>query len=317
MRNFVIMTDQLKIDAMKSVAMMIRPASVDSWKAKSSPSEARNCGSNSGAMGDSDSTARRAAGKILTGALLIFTLAPARAAEGPVYDVFGRALAPIAAAVLGGNDNSQGAMVAECRVTGGSGPLQAAQGTRFRLALQSPDRLRIDVVRDGQVLTACRDGDQAWAAPAEAMRALFGATGFDPSAAPAAPAPPLVPFALNPQMLAFLPAVFDVQDQGMEEDRRVLDFGLLPQLRQTAPGAGFTGRAWIGGDYRPARLQLTLEGQSLDLAIEQLEFPRELAASAWQPPADREVLRFPASALNEVFDKMIAAPAAARRPDPR
>jgi hypothetical protein len=306
MRNFVIMTDQLKIDAMKSVAMILRPAHVDSWKAKSSPSEARNCGNSSGTINADHSRGRRAAGKILTGALVFFTLLPARAAEGPVYDVFGRALAPIAAAVLGGGDGATGAMVAECRVTGGSGPLQAAQGTRFRLAVQSPDRLRVDVVREGQVLTACRDGNEVWATPADAMRVLLGAAGLDLSSEPSGTtAPPLMPLALDPRMLAFLPAVFDVQDEGMDEQRRVLEFGLLPQLRDAISAADFRGRAWIGEDYRPSRLSLTLEGQTLDLEIDQLEFPAELTAGAWQPAAGADVLRLPASAINDIVDSML------------
>ena len=44
----------------------------------------------------------RAACKILAACLVAH---PAGAAEGPVYEVFGRALAPIAAAFLGSTDN--------------------------------------------------------------------------------------------------------------------------------------------------------------------------------------------------------------------
>jgi outer membrane lipoprotein-sorting protein len=260
---------------------------------------------------------RRAACKILTALLTAWVaVLPARGAEGTPYDVFGRALAPIAAAVFGSPDGSNGAMVAECLVKNGTGPLAAAIGTRFRLAVQSPDRFRIDVVREGAAapLTACRDGNQLWAVPAEPMTALAQAAGLDTTkTGPDTTSPPLIPLALNAQMLAFLPLVFEVKDLGLEDSpprRRVLEFGLLPQLRETLQAADFTGRAWIGEDYRPSRLVIDSAGYSLELEIEKIEFADRLPDTAWQPAEGVETLRLPASALNELFEKMLSASAA-------
>lgn len=245
-------------------------------------------------------------------ALTIWLAQPARATEGSVYELFGQALAPIAAALLGSADGRTQAMVAECLVNGGTGPLAAAAGTRLRLAVQAPDRFRIDVVRRGSAtpLTACRDGKELWAVPAEPMTMLAQAAGFDTSdQAPDTTSPPLIPLALDPQMLSFLPLVFDVKDLGTEENpqRRVLEFGLLPQLREAIKVEDFAGRAWIGDNDKPTRLVLTTSQGEIDLEIEKLDFAGELAASAWQPSEGQEALRLPASALNELFEKMLGA----------
>jgi hypothetical protein len=245
-------------------------------------------------------------------ALTIWLAQPARATDGSVYELFGQALAPIAAALLGSADGRTQAMVAECLVNGGTGPLAAAAGTRLRLAVQAPDRFRIDVVRRGSAtpLTACRDGKELWAVPAEPMTMLAQAAGFDTSdQAPDTTSPPLIPLALDPQMLSFLPLVFDVRDLGTEENpqRRVLEFGLLPQLREAIKVEDFTGRAWIGDNDKPTRLVLTTSQGEIDLEIEKLDFAGELAASAWQPSEGQEALRLPASALNELFEKMLGA----------
>ena len=263
---------------------------------------------------------RGAACKILAVALTFAAATPARTAEGAPYDVFGRALAPIAAALLGSPDGQPGAMVAECLVKNGTGPLAAAAGTRFRLAIQSPDRFRVDVVRDGAAgpLTACRDGKELWAVPAEPMTVLAQAAGLDTTnSSPDTASPPLIPLALDARMLAFLPLVFDVKDLGMEEKpqrQRVLEFGLLPQLRESLQATEFTGRAWIGADNQPTRLVLTTPQGEVDLEIEKLDFAKELAASAWQPTDGQEALRLPASALNGLFESMLGAPAISRSP---
>lgn len=306
------MTDQLKIDATNNAAMIANPERLVSWKAKTNPPAATKSGSN-GTMERSPHTRSRGAGcKILAVLALCGLALPVRGAEGPAYEVFGRALAPIAAAVLGSAAGPARAMVAECRVDRGTGPLAAAAGTRLRVAVQAPDRFRVDVVRAGWSApwTACRDGRELWAAPTAPMTALARAAGFDAGrSAPDAVSPPLLPLAFDAQMLAFLPAAFDVEDLGVEDNppRRVLQFGLLPQLREALRAEEFTGRAWIAEDGRPARIVLTTRGGEIDLAIEKLDFADQLAPTAWQPSEGQEALRLPASALNELFEKMLAA----------
>lgn len=256
--------------------------------------------------------------KILSLALILAGLPSARAADGPPYDVFAKALAPIAAAVFGGTDGAGGALVAECTVTDATGRLAAAKGAQFRLALQAPDRLRVDVAAGGQVLTACRDGNTFWALPSGPMSALASAAGIDPSAAKDADAtaPPLVPVALNAQMLAFLPVVFDVKDGGFEENprRRVLEFGLLPEVREAIRAEDFAVAAWIADDFRPSRLTIRGDDYTLDIAVNKLEYAGSLPPTAWQPPADSQPLRLPAAAIHEVFEKMLGQTAAPAGP---
>ena len=236
----------------------------------------------------------------------IWTTPAVLAAEGTAYEVFGRVLAPIAASLFAGTNSPAPAMVAEGVVSDGSGPLAVAKDTRFRVAWQSPDRLRLDVVRGGTRITACRDGAEIWAAPAETVRLLLQAGGFDPSATdtPAGvSAPRLLPTSLDPQMLTLLPALFDVQDRGTDQNLRVLDFGMLPQLRQMIPAPDFRGRAWIGRDYRPQRLSFAAAGETVQIDIGSLEFPHKVSEGAWQPSANEETLRFPASK----FDMLLPA----------
>lgn len=302
------MTDQLKIDAMNNESMINRPDSVDSWKAKSKPSAARKLGS-SGTMNlNAHSKSTIATGKILAVVWVTWTTNPAAAAEGAAYDVFGRALSPIAASLFAGTNSAAPAMVAEGQVIDGSGPLAAAKDTRFRVAWQSPDRVRVDVVRGGTKITACREGDEIWAAPAETVRPLLQAAGLATTNPPATetsaipPSPGIYP-GIDPQMLAFLPALFDVQDQGTDQNLRVLDFTVLPQLQQMIPIPNFRGRAWIGSNDRPQRLSLAAAGETIDIRIDQLEFPQKLSAGAWQPAANEDALRLPAAN----FDALLGA----------
>jgi hypothetical protein len=261
----------------------------------------------------------RAACKILAG-VLIFLAGPARAADGPIYDVFAKALAPFAAAIFGGADGQPASFVAECAVTGATGRMAPALGTRFRLAIQSPDRLRLDVVTNGNLLTACRNGPGLWATPAAPMRSLAGAAGLDlTKTEPDAVSAPLVPLALNAQMLAFLPIVFDVKDLGTEGDppRRALEFGLLPEVRDAIKAQPFSAKAWIDPDYRPSRVVVAGDDYSLELSVTKLDFAGQLASTAWEPPAGADALVLPASALNELFEKMLATQQPASTPAPQ
>jgi len=241
-------------------------------------------------------------------ALFVVAALPLHAEPQAVYDVFAKVLAPFASSIFGGGNEQPGAMVAECLVTSGTGPFAAAQGTRFRLAVQGPNLLRVDVVRDKATLTACRNERELWAVPEAPMRALAQAAGFDLSKnTPDATAVSLLPLALDAQMLTFLPVVFDVKDLGTEgtPPRRVLEFALLRELREAMKAEEFIGRAWIDENFRPSHLTFFAPGGSLDLAIEKLTFADQLPTGAWQPEEGMTPLRLPASALNKLFEKML------------
>jgi len=258
------------------------------------------------------SRSRRHAGKI-AGSLAAFFLAaaPAQAAEGEIYDVFAKALAPVASSVFGGAAGQPGAMVVECSVGEAAGRLAAARGMKLRLAVQAPDHLRVDLAYNGMVLTACRAGKELWAAPAEPMRSLARQAGLEVDRpAPDAVSPPLLPLALDPQMLVFLPVVFDVQDLGTADiagaPHRGMKFGLMPELKKSIKAEDFDARAWINGDYQPRRVTVAGEDYSLEVEVDKMNFAPRLPASAWEPPVDQQVLRLPAGALNELFEKMLA-----------
>jgi len=238
-------------------------------------------------------------------------LAPgAPAAEGEVYDVFAKTLAPFASAVFGGGEGQPGAFVAECKVTAASGKTAAAQGAQLRLAVQRPDHLRADLAYNGQVLTACRAGKEMWAAPADAMKALARSAGIDTgNSAPDATSAPLIPLALDAKMLAFLPVVFDVKDEGKEDidgaPHRVLRFGLVPDLQKALKAEDFEARVWIGDEHRPRRVTVGGKDHSIQVDVERLAFAPQFPEKAWQPAEGQEVLRLPGSALNELFEEML------------
>lgn len=234
----------------------------------------------------------------------------ARAADESVYDTFAKALAPIAAAVFGGAEGQPGVMVAECTVSEASGKLAAARGAQLRLALQAPDHLRADLAYNGAVLTACRAGKEMWATPAAPMRALAKAAGIDvDNVQPDTSSAPLIPIALDPQMLVFLPVVFDVRDLGIEDiegtSHRVLQFGLLQELRKAIKAEDFTARAWIGPDYKPRRVLVAGKDYSLEIGVDKLTFADRLPETAWQSAEGVEVLKLPASTTSELFEKML------------
>ena len=234
----------------------------------------------------------------------------ASAAGNGAYELFGKALAPFASAVFGGGDGQPGAFVAECKVSAASGKMSAAQGVQLRLALQRPDHLRADLAYNGQVLTACRAGKELWAAPETAMRTLAQAAGIDTAnSTPDATSTPLIPLALDPQMLAFLPVVFAVRDEGSEDidgaPHRVLEFGLLEELRKAIKAEPFEARTWIGSDNRPRRVTVSGKDYSIQVEVERLTFAPQFPDKAWQPAEGQPILRLPASALNELFEKML------------
>ena len=305
------MTDQLKIDAMNKAAMMANPEKLVSWKAKMSPPEARKPGAAGMGMTQHSRT-RRHAGKIAGWLAALFLAAqPGQAAEGEIYDVFAKALAPVASSVFGGAAGQPGAMVVECSVGEAGGRLAAARGMKLRLAVQAPEHLRVDLAYNGTVLTACRAGRELWATPAEPMRALARRAGLDvdrtePDAAPS----PLIPLALDPQMLVFLPVVFDVQDLGTSEiagaPHRGMKFGLMPELKKSVKAEDFDARAWVDPDYQPRRVSVQGTDYSLEIEVDKISFAAKLPAGAWEPSKDQKVLRLPASSLNELFEKMLA-----------
>jgi hypothetical protein len=268
------------------------------------------------------SRSRGRTGKFAAWAAATALLVPsAPAAEGPIYDVFAKALAPIASSVFGGTTGQPGAMVAECTVGEASGRLAAARGMKMRLAVQAPDHLRVDIAYNGTVLTSCRAGKELWATPAGPMRSLAQAAGIDvEKTTPDDNSPPLIPLALDPQMLVFLPVVFDVQDLGVEDigntPHRAMRFALMPELKKSIKAEDFDARAWINEEFQPRRVTVEGTDYSLMVDVDSLRFAPQLPPTAWDPPAGQEVLRLPASALNELFEKMLAEKLPANLPLP-
>ncbi|MFM7374385.1 MAG: hypothetical protein ACKO39_04455, partial [Chthoniobacterales bacterium] len=84
-----------------------------------------------------------------------------------------------------------------------------------------------------------------------------------------------------------------------------LEFGLLEELRKAIKAEPFEARAWIGNDNRPRRVTVSGKDYSIQVDVERLDFAGQFPDKVWQPAEDQQVLRLPASSLNELFEKML------------
>ena len=174
----------------------------------------------------------------------------------------------------------------------------------FDFALQPPGRLRLSFPSAGVQITACRNGQRAWVAPAAAVRPLLAQL-------PAAQRqrsmqfPPLeLPF--SGRQLALLPALLEVQDKGTSpldgSNCRILDVRMQPEIGSLMPAEakGWALRLWVNPAGRPARAGIQGPGTSAVVRFDSVHFSAQLPPALWDVPADSTTLT-PAE-----FDALIA-----------
>ena len=174
----------------------------------------------------------------------------------------------------------------------------------FDFALQPPGRMRLSFPSAGVQITACRNGQRAWVAPAAAVRPLLAQL-------PAAQRqrsmqfPPLeLPF--SGRQLALLPALLEVQDKGNSpldgSPCRILDVRMQPEIGGLMPAEakGWALRLWVNPAGHPARAGIQGPGTSAVIRFDSVHFAPQLPAALWDVPADSTPLT-PAE-----FDALIA-----------
>lgn len=160
----------------------------------------------------------------------------------------------------------------------------------FDLALQPPGRLRLTFPSNGVQITACRNGQRAWVAPAEAIRPLLAQIPNSQRQRSMQFPPMEIPF--SGRQLALLPALLEVQDKGSSPldgaPCRILDVRMQPEIGNLMPAEakGWALRLWVNAAGRPARAGIQGPGTSAVLRFDSVQFSPQLSPALWEAPAD-------------------------------
>jgi hypothetical protein len=173
-----------------------------------------------------------------------------------------------------------------------SQPPAAAQP--FDFSLQPPGRMRLSFASDGVQITACRDGQRAWIAPASAVRPLLARVPGSQKQRSMQFPPLELPF--SGRQLALLPALLEVQDKGHSpldgSNCRVLDVRMQPEIGNLMPAEakGWALRLWVNQAGHPARAGIQGPGTSAVVRFDSVQFSAQLPPALWEVPADSATL---------------------------
>jgi len=230
--------------------------------------------------------------------------AGARARENP-YDVLGKTLAPFI--TLLSVRNTGRALSADVSLVEMTGLPPDNAGLKINLSMENPDKLCLRGKVLGAEAAVCRNGQQIWAAPGGTLGTLLNQL---PAVPLSKSGNKLGNFVLEvpENQLAFLPALFQVTEEGDEqvggESCRVLDLVLIPELSRSAGAGDWSARIWVRPGNKLAKFELLKPHWHLTVAIDRLEFTGPLPKSSWQPPADQaaDVLRLDAIKFKMILD---------------
>jgi hypothetical protein len=191
-----------------------------------------------------------------------------------------------------------------------STPLQRAappdsQNPRtFDFALQPPGRLRLNFPYAAGQVTACRNGQRAWIAPAASIRPLLDQLPQSQRQRSMQFPPMELPF--SGRQLALLPALLEVQDKGNSPldgaPCRILDVRMQPEIGGLMPAEarGWALRLWVNPAGRPARAGIQGPGTSAVVRFDSVQFSAQLPPALWDAPPDS------ASLTPAEFDAVVA-----------
>lgn len=230
-----------------------------------------------------------------------------RAAENP-YDVFARVIAPIAA-MLSSESSTQG-LRADLALLSASEVDARFQGVTLSAALQMPDKLRITAQTRDDKASLIRNGQDFLAAPAgpaqeilnEVAPGLLAYKGNIQAEVPGFKLP------IPRQQLAFLPALFAIEDLGVQEVDgarcRLLDVRLTPELVQGEAGQ-WSARLWIDPAYRPVLIELHgQKGAQVRIAVKSLEMTDDLPKELWSAAEGEEALTLSPAQILQLIDAL-------------
>lgn len=209
--------------------------------------------------------------------------------ENP-YDVIGKMFQPLWGVFLSESVGANKAMVMTVELGGDAALLSGGGGgTPVRLAVQFPDKVRLEALVLGENVVVCRDGDRVWATPGGKIEYLLGR--FPVAKRRAAKSGTPIPLPITAQQAIFLPALFTVERPDVAEvdeidgvSYRVLTAGLMPELARVVNAENFQARIWVGATYAPRRMELRNGNFNIVVDIKMMEFSRDLPISTWAKP---------------------------------
>jgi hypothetical protein len=230
---------------------------------------------------------------------------PLRAAEN-AYDVFGKAIAPFVA--LFSKEAANRALKADLRIVDAAKLHPALAGQTAHLSVESPDKLLLRAPVLGREITVCRNDQDIWAAPGSAVEAILAEVDL--------PKPPkkykLGKFELpiSEKQLVFLPALFQVTDEGVAmvdaQSCRVLHVKLMRELAHSLGVEEWAARVWVRPDYKPAKLELEGPKGGAVLAFDKLEFSQSLSPQTWAPAPDQtDVTHLKPARYKQLLDAVV------------
>jgi hypothetical protein len=241
---------------------------------------------------------------------LTFSLAlsPCAQARENAYDTASKLLMPFASLFAKETKNPNRALSMTLRLETMTDLPPEFAGARVDLALQYPDKLRVQAPILGEQLTIARYGQKLWVTPADKAAALIEAA----DAAGKLPKPDkkfrLAPFELPiaENQLVFLPALLQVREAGVEvldgEPCRVLDLSLMPEVARALKAESWAARVWVKADGTPARVTVARGAWTATVRFESVRFQPALPAETWQPAAGEEALQLSPQRYKQLLD---------------
>lgn len=223
--------------------------------------------------------------------LSLFAASSLRAAENR-YDVVSKVLMPFVQVLAKSNKSPYLAVTFDARLEALTDLPPDLANAQVSLALESPDKLRLQAPILGENLLVGRNGQQVWAMPGSRIQALLDIATAKKELPKADPKFQLAPWQLPlpEKQLVFLPALFQVEEAGVErveaDECRVLELKLMPEVERSMKQKGWVARIWVKADHKLARLSLTRPGWELRIRFDRMEFARALPPETWLPPSE-------------------------------
>jgi hypothetical protein len=225
------------------------------------------------------------------------------------YDALGALLRPWLGVMGAGGTSAPRAVVATCEFAGATGVDPSWIGVRAEVALEYPDRVRVEVILpDGKETAAVaavsgsggapgrfafgRVGQVCWVAPRGIERVL-SALGPLPPEDPGFRLPRFAP-PLPEKQLAWLPALFEVEEMpGAVAGGRTLRVRPMAELAREGGLEAWAATVRVGGDGRPTGLTLGRPGFAAGVEVKELRFAARLPEGTWVVPEDAVALGAP------------------------
>lgn len=250
--------------------------------------------------------------------IALFCTAPwgLHARENP-YDVLSQVLMPFVQVLAEKGKSPDRAVTFTAQLEALTGMPPELAGATVDLALQYPDKLRIEAPVLGQRFTICRRGQELWVSPGSKLKALLEASGAEEKLPPPNKKYELAPLKLPipEKQLVFLPVLFQARDAGTEvvgeQTCRVLDLQLMPELARSLTGDGptWTARVWVDPQNKPARLAVQRPGWGITLRFQDVKFAPSLPKSTWRPTEEEagDAMKIEPSRYDQLLRGMVGA----------